>query len=74
MRAGQSLRPPRGRKPGGDAVEQEAEPEAELLVGGGTGATVTDAFGRASTVHRRDGAIRLPVSLTPLFVSEPPRG
>jgi hypothetical protein len=35
-------------------------------------ATVTDAFGQARTVRARDGQLRLPVSVTPLFIEEPP--
>jgi hypothetical protein len=35
-------------------------------------ATVTDVFGRARTIQRRDGLIELPVSVTPVFVTEPP--
>jgi len=33
-------------------------------------ATVTDVFGQTSTVTSHDGQIRLPVALTPLFVTE----
>jgi hypothetical protein len=35
-------------------------------------ATVTDVFGRARTIQRRDGQLELPVSVTPVFVTEPP--
>jgi hypothetical protein len=35
-----------------------------------TAATVTDVFGRSWRVSGRDGEIRLPVSVTPLFVEE----
>jgi hypothetical protein len=31
-------------------------------------ATVTDVFGRTWTARRQDGQIRLPVSVTPVFV------
>ena len=33
-------------------------------------ATVTDAFGQVQTVQGRDGQIRLPVSVTPVFITE----
>src|SRR6266566_4645070 len=33
-------------------------------------ATITDVFGQAQTVQGRDGQIRLPVSVTPVFVTE----
>ena len=36
-------------------------------------ATVTDAFGRTWTARRQDGQLRLPVSVTPLFVEAPVR-
>jgi hypothetical protein len=35
-------------------------------------ATITDVFGQAQTVQGRDGQIRLPVSVTPVFVTEQP--
>jgi hypothetical protein len=35
-------------------------------------ATITDVFGRARTIQRRDGQLELPVSVTPVFVTEPP--
>jgi hypothetical protein len=35
-------------------------------------ATVTDVFGQTSTVTSQGGQMRLPVSLTPLFVAERP--
>jgi hypothetical protein len=35
-------------------------------------ATVTDVFGQAQTVQGRDGQIRLPVSVTPIFVTGQP--
>jgi hypothetical protein len=35
-------------------------------------ATATDAFGQARTVQGRDGQIELPVSVTPVFVTERP--
>jgi hypothetical protein len=35
-------------------------------------ATITDVFGQARTVQGRDGQIRLPVSVTPIFVTEQP--
>jgi hypothetical protein len=35
-------------------------------------ATITDVFGQAQTAQGRDGQIRLPVSATPVFVTEPP--
>jgi hypothetical protein len=28
-------------------------------------------FGRAQTIQRRDGQIELPVSVTPVFITEP---
>jgi len=33
-------------------------------------ATATDVFGQSWTIQGQDGQIRLPVSLTPLFVEE----
>ena len=36
-------------------------------------AIVTDVFGRTWTARRQDGQIRLPVSVTPLFVAAPDR-
>ena len=36
-------------------------------------ATVTDVFGRTWTARQQDGQIRLPVSVTPLFVEAPDR-
>jgi hypothetical protein len=35
-------------------------------------ATITDVFGQAETTQGRDGQIRLPVSVTPVFVTEQP--
>ena len=35
-------------------------------------ATVTDVFGQVQTTQGRDGQIRLPVSVTPVFVTEQP--
>src|SRR5262249_25301723 len=35
-------------------------------------AVVTDVFGQAQTVRGRDGQIRLPVSVTPIFVTDQP--
>ena len=35
-------------------------------------ATVTDVFGQAQTAQARDGQIELPVSVTPVFVTEQP--
>src|SRR5262249_28717113 len=37
-------------------------------------ATVTDVFGQAQTAQSRDGQVRLPVSVTPVFVTEQPPG
>ena len=37
-------------------------------------ATITDAFGQVQTVQGRDGQIRLPVSVTPVFITEQPPG
>jgi hypothetical protein len=35
-------------------------------------AAVTDAFGQARTARSQDGQLRLPVSVTPLFITEEP--
>jgi hypothetical protein len=52
-----------------DPFDGEDEPPAEVTwPWPATAATLTDAFGRASTVSSQHGQIRLPVSVTPLFI------
>ncbi len=60
-----------------DAFAGEEEPPATVTwPWPAEKATVTDVFGQTSTVASQHGQIRLPVTLTPLFVAEypiPPR-
>jgi hypothetical protein len=54
-----------------DAFDGEDEPPVIITWPWPAGnATVTDVFGQTSTVSSQDGQIKLPVSLTPLFVTE----
>jgi hypothetical protein len=66
----------------GDAVEEEAEAELELLGEDeppvaitwpwpGAAAVVTDAFGQTETVQARDGQIELKAGVTPVYITEP---
>jgi hypothetical protein len=55
-----------------DAFNGEDEPPTTVAWPWPAGkAAVTDVFGQTSTVTSQDGQIRLPVSVTPLFVAEP---
>ena len=57
-----------------DPFDGEDEPPAEVTwPWPAPAATVTDVFGRTSTVSGQHGQIRLPVSVTPLLVEAPGR-
>jgi hypothetical protein len=53
-----------------DAFDGEDEPPVSITwPWPAATATITDAFGQARTLPSQDGQLRLPVSLTPLFVA-----
>jgi hypothetical protein len=57
-----------------DPFDGEDEPSADVAwPWPAAAATVTDVFGRTQTTQCQDGQIRLPVSVTPLFVEAPAR-
>jgi hypothetical protein len=57
-----------------DPFDGEDEPPAEVTwPWPAPAATVTDVFGRTWTARYQDGQLRLPVSVTPLFVEAPGR-
>jgi hypothetical protein len=57
-----------------DPFDGEDEPPLEVTwPWPAAAATVTDVFGRGWRVSGQDGQIRLPVSVTPLFVEDPAR-
>jgi hypothetical protein len=53
-----------------DAFDGEDEPAVTTTWPWTTAATVTDVFGQTATVEAQNGQIRVPVSLTPVFVAD----